>query len=86
MLRFLDHICLHIRAVGEWTNRLLNFFEKEQERLHNGEVAAYIPGTSGSGLQISNIIIEDEADTMKKKMGLEHRSLTDTDAISRMKE
>lgn len=86
IISILDHICLHIRAVGEWTNRLLNFFEKEQERLHNGEVAAYIPGTSSGGLQISNIMIEDEADTMKKKMGLEHRSLTDTDAISRMKE
>lgn len=36
-----DHIGLHIRAVGEWTNRLLNFFEKEQKRLHDGEVPAY---------------------------------------------
>jgi NADPH oxidase 5 len=36
-----DHITLHIRAVGQWTNRLLNFFEKEQERLHNGEVLPY---------------------------------------------
>lgn len=36
-----DHIGLHIRAVGEWTNRLLNFFEKEQERLHSGEVLPY---------------------------------------------
>lgn len=37
----LDHIGLHIRAVGEWTNRLLNFFEKEQTRLHNGEIPEY---------------------------------------------
>lgn len=36
-----DHISLHIRAVGEWTNRLLNFFEKEQDRLHNGEILPY---------------------------------------------
>ncbi|KAG5675924.1 hypothetical protein PVAND_005781 [Polypedilum vanderplanki] len=36
-----DHIGLHIRAVGEWTNRLLNFFEKEQDRLHNGEILPY---------------------------------------------
>lgn len=36
-----DHIGLHIRAVGQWTNRLLNFFEKEQERLHNGDVLPY---------------------------------------------
>lgn len=38
---FPEHIGLHIRAVGEWTNRLLEFFEKEQKRLHNGEVPAY---------------------------------------------
>lgn len=37
---------LHIRGVGEWTNRLYNYFEKQQERLHNGEVAASIPGSS----------------------------------------
>jgi len=36
-----DHIWLHIRAVGQWTNRLLDFFETEQKRLHNGEVPAY---------------------------------------------
>lgn len=35
---------LHIRGVGEWTNRLYSYFEKEQERLHNGEVPA-----SGAG-------------------------------------
>ena len=38
---FPEHIGLHIRAVGEWTNRLLDFFEKEQQRLHNGDVPAY---------------------------------------------
>jgi hypothetical protein len=26
---------LHIRGVGEWTNRLYNYFECEQEKLHN---------------------------------------------------
>jgi NAD(P)H-flavin reductase len=36
-----DHIGLHIRAVGQWTNRLLNFFEKEQDKLHSGEVLPY---------------------------------------------
>jgi hypothetical protein len=28
---------LHIRGVGEWTNRLYNYFECEQEKLHNVE-------------------------------------------------
>lgn len=37
---------LHIRGVGEWTNRLYSYFEKEQERLHNGEVSASVPGFS----------------------------------------
>lgn len=26
---------LHIRGVGEWTNRLYDYFEREQEKLHN---------------------------------------------------
>lgn len=37
---------LHIRGVGEWTNRLYTYFEKQQERLHNGEVPASVPGSS----------------------------------------
>lgn len=36
-----DHITLHIRAVGQWTNRLLEFFQKEQDRLHSGEILPY---------------------------------------------
>ncbi|XP_054001434.1 NADPH oxidase 5 isoform X1 [Hylaeus anthracinus] len=31
-----DYIWLHIRAVGEWTNRLYSYFEKEQMKLHEG--------------------------------------------------
>ncbi|XP_037046426.1 NADPH oxidase 5 isoform X2 [Bradysia coprophila] len=41
-----DYMWLHIRGVGEWTQRLYSYFEKQQERLHNGEVAASIPGSS----------------------------------------
>lgn len=37
---------LHIRGVGEWTHRLYSYFEKQQERLHNGDVPASIPGSS----------------------------------------
>lgn len=25
---------LHIRGVGEWTNRLYSYFEEEQQKLH----------------------------------------------------
>ncbi|KAH1015243.1 hypothetical protein HUJ05_013005 [Dendroctonus ponderosae] len=33
-----DYMWLHIRGVGQWTNRLYEYFEKEQVKLHNGEV------------------------------------------------
>lgn len=33
-----DYIWLHIRGVGEWTNRLHNYFAMEHKRLHDGEV------------------------------------------------
>lgn len=29
---------LHIRGVGEWTNTLYSYFEKEQMKLHRGDV------------------------------------------------
>lgn len=56
-----DYMWLHIRTVGEWTNRLYRYFEKEQMRLHNGEVIAHkqaIP--TSSLLQIS----EENSKTM----------------------
>lgn len=36
---------LHIRGVGEWTNRLHNYFEKEQEKLHN--IREELPSVQG---------------------------------------
>ncbi|XP_066245724.1 NADPH oxidase 5 isoform X1 [Euwallacea similis] len=33
-----DYMWLHIRGVGQWTNRLYEYFEKEQEKLHTGEL------------------------------------------------
>lgn len=33
-----DYIWLHIRAVGEWTNSLYSYFEKEQAKLHGDNV------------------------------------------------
>ncbi|KAG8222078.1 hypothetical protein J437_LFUL000522 [Ladona fulva] len=32
-----DSLWLHVRAVGEWTNRLYDYFEKEQERMQAEE-------------------------------------------------
>ncbi|XP_065338491.1 NADPH oxidase 5 isoform X1 [Cloeon dipterum] len=38
-----DTIWLHIRGVGQWTNRLYEYFEHEQERLHSEEQQQPIP-------------------------------------------
>ncbi|XP_018332506.1 NADPH oxidase 5 [Agrilus planipennis] len=46
-----DYMWLHIRGVGEWTNRLYEYFEREQERLHNGEVQ---PVTCSNDKRLSN--------------------------------
>ncbi|XP_045762856.1 NADPH oxidase 5 isoform X1 [Maniola jurtina] len=44
-----DYIWLHIRGVGEWTNRLYAYFEEEQERLHGNEVIHEKVTRSASG-------------------------------------
>ncbi|XP_037826147.1 uncharacterized protein LOC119614118 isoform X2 [Lucilia sericata] len=36
-----DYMWLHIRTVGEWTNRLYQYFEREQQKLHNGDIIAH---------------------------------------------
>lgn len=41
-----DYMWLHIRGVGEWTNRLYCYFEREQARLHSGEVMPSIAASS----------------------------------------
>lgn len=43
-----DYMWLHIRGVGEWTNRLYSYFEKEQARLHNGEIMPSVPNSSNT--------------------------------------
>lgn len=48
-----DYIWLHIRGVGEWTNRLHEFFEREQERLHNGEVEPVIASSSNKAAVVA---------------------------------
>lgn len=34
----IDYIWLHIRAVGEWTNSLYSYFEKEQMKLQRDNI------------------------------------------------
>ncbi|XP_054736668.1 uncharacterized protein LOC129243576 isoform X1 [Anastrepha obliqua] len=36
-----DYMWLHIRTVGEWTNRLYRYFEREQQKLQNGEIVQH---------------------------------------------
>lgn len=36
----LEYMWLHIRAVGEWTNSLYAYFEKEQQKLERGDAIA----------------------------------------------
>nr|CAD7198632.1 unnamed protein product [Timema douglasi] len=50
-----DYMWLHIRGVGEWTNRLYNYFEREQDKLHNIQedihglpTAIYLDGPYGA--------------------------------------
>lgn len=59
----LDYMGLHIRGVGEWTQRLYNYFKKQEERLHNGEVPAYIPGSSK---QVTNDFVKKPSATPQK--------------------
>nr|XP_022909698.1 NADPH oxidase 5 isoform X2 [Onthophagus taurus] len=33
-----DYIWLHIRVLGQWTSKLYQYFQKEQDKLHNGEM------------------------------------------------
>ncbi|XP_026680929.1 uncharacterized protein LOC103511343 [Diaphorina citri] len=41
------YMWLHIRGVGEWTNRLYDYFEKEQEKLHNLDDPLPLASTPG---------------------------------------
>lgn len=55
---------LHIRGVGEWTNRLYDYFEREQEKLHN--LNEELPGVANTTVMAANsngnvkITTEDE--------------------------
>lgn len=43
-----DYMWLHIRGVGEWTNQLYGYFEKEHARLHSGEILPAIAASAHS--------------------------------------
>ncbi|XP_059056075.1 NADPH oxidase 5-like [Achroia grisella] len=43
-----DYIWLHIRGVGEWTNRLYSYFEREHARLHAPPATAATAATAAT--------------------------------------
>lgn len=49
-----EYLWLHIRGVGEWTNRLYSYFEREQARLHSGETLAIENGHQKLARSVSN--------------------------------
>lgn len=52
---------LHIRGVGEWTNRLYSYFEQEQHKLHS--LNEELPGSVNDN---SSVVGTLESSTMKK--------------------
>lgn len=62
-----DYMWLHIRGVGEWTNRLYTYFEKEQIRLHSGEVMTIMPSSG-----------EKKPDAFVKKEIIPAKTFSDT--------
>lgn len=64
---------LHIRGVGQWTNRLYEYFEREQEKLHNGEIPPSSPTCTEK--RLSNGSIHNNNQSPLKKL---HATITRT--------
>lgn len=69
---------LHIRAVGEWTNRLYNYFEKEQEKLHNGEIPPHVPN-SQNDKKTQLPTITNDSNTLKRLQASLKRKFSNRD-------
>lgn len=63
-----DYMWLHIRAVGQWTNRLYEYFEKEQEKLHNGEIPPLSTSPPVEKKRLSNGNLENNNQGPIKKL------------------
>lgn len=78
---FVDYMWLHIRGVGQWTNRLYDYFEQEQEKLHNGEIEPLL-GNSGEKNVVPNGSIDfSKQNPIKKLQSSIRRSLSKKDLI-----
>lgn len=74
---------LHIRGVGEWTNTLYSYFEREQERLHNGEVPPYIPPSSSRNNTLeSKATLTPQKDFLSRNLArLNHGSMAKASSL-----
>lgn len=67
---------LHIRGVGQWTIKLYEYFEKEQERLHSGEISPVpVPRSKTSNGLVNN----NNQNPLKKIQTSIKRTLSNTD-------
>ncbi|XP_073994728.1 NADPH oxidase isoform X2 [Rhodnius prolixus] len=82
------YMWLHIRGVGEWTNRLHNYFEKEQEKLHN--IREELPSVQGKAKTSNASVTPPENKGLKriqaslKKTFSGHSKDGNTSSLSRM--
>lgn len=70
-----EYMWLHIRGVGHWTNRLYEYFEREQQKLHNGEIPPYAPSPQLQSKIIPHNNVENNNQNPLKKM---HATITRT--------
>lgn len=70
---------LHIRGVGQWTNRLYEYFEKEQEKLHNGDIPPLNPPSTKKRLS-NGSIDNNNQNPLKKIQATITRTLSNRDA------
>ncbi|RZC33532.1 NADPH oxidase 5 [Asbolus verrucosus] len=74
-----DYMWLHIRGVGQWTNRLYEYFEKEQEKLHNGDIPPLTAQTSKKRLS-NGSIDNNNQNPLKKIQATIQRTLSNRDS------
>lgn len=73
---------LHIRGVGQWTNRLFEYFEKEQEKLHNGEIPPMVPN-SVEKTGINGNLDNNNHNPLKKIQATLTRTLSSRDKVKK---
>lgn len=57
---------LHIRGVGEWTNRLYEYFDREQEKLHSAQDQMTAAHTGKKTFLIKEDVLINEKEPIKK--------------------